>query len=313
MEARRLGADGPRVSALGLGCNNFGMKLDEPASARVVRAALDAGTTHFDTAERYGDGVSETVLGRALGADRSRVSVATKFSARVGGEGRPGDLASRVVDACDGSLRRLGTDRIDLYYQHFPDHTAPAEELLEALGRLVETGKIVRAGVSNADAPYLDRILPAERPSWFCALQVEWSLLVRDVERTVVPTACARGVGVVPYFPLASGLLTGKYRSRPYAAGSRLATLPWARRFATEENLARVDWLAMYAVEHGRSLLELALGWLLSHGAVSTVIAGATSAEQVRSNAAAATWRLSALELAEVDEMLTAGPAAVDG
>ena len=224
MESRRLGAAGPQVSLVGLGCNNFGMKLDEAASRAVVSAALEAGVTHFDTAEIYGGGHSEEYLGRALGSRRAEVVVATKFAARPAEEPyRPGVLRRRILEGCEISLQRLGTDYIDLYYQHRPDPEAPVEEALETLGELVDAGKVRYAGCSNYSAVQLDEAAAAAQApgaARFVACQIHWNLLSRDVESEVVPAARRAEMGVVPYFPLEAGLLTGKYSDEgPFPRG----------------------------------------------------------------------------------------------
>ena len=309
MEERALGDGGPRLSVLGLGCNNFGMRIDADASAAVVHAALDAGITHFDTAEMYGGGDSERFLGAALGSRRSEVVIATKFSPRPKDDPyRPGVLADRIRDAVEGSLRRLGTDYIDLYYQHYPDAEAPVEESLETLGELVEAGKVRHLGSSNVDAAQITRAAEvATDKAWprFTGTQIEWSLLSRDVEEQIVPAAAAAGLGVVPFFPLASGMLTGKYRrGEPYPEDSRLAFAQKAARgltrFASDENFAKVDAYLAFATERGHSVTELAVAWLLAQPSVTSVIAGATKPAQVAANVAAASWTLSPAEAAEV-------------
>ena len=309
MEERALGDGGPRLSVLGLGCNNFGMRIDADASAAVVHAALDAGITHFDTAEMYGGGDSERFLGAALGSRRSEVVIATKFSPRPKDDPyRPGVLAERIRDAVESSLRRLGTDYIDLYYQHYPDAEAPVEESLETLGELVEAGKVRHLGSSNVDAAQITRAAEvATDKAWprFTGTQIEWSLLSRDVEEEIVPAAAAAGLGVVPFFPLASGMLTGKYRrGEPYPEDSRLAFAQKAARgltrFASDENFAKVEAYVAFATERGHSVTELAVAWLLAQPSVTSVITGATKPAQVAANVAAASWTLSPAEAAEV-------------
>ena len=309
MEERALGDGGPRLSVLGLGCNNFGMRIDADASAAVVHAALDAGITHFDTAEMYGGGDSERFLGAALGSRRSEVVIATKFSPRPKDDPyRPGVLADRIRDAVESSLRRLGTDYIDLYYQHYPDAEAPVEESLETLGELVEAGKVRHLGSSNVDAAQITRAAEvATDKAWprFTGTQIEWSLLSRDVEEEIVPAAAAAGLGVVPFFPLASGMLTGKYRrGEPYPEDSRLAFAQKAARgltrFASDENFAKVEAYLAFATERGHSVTELAVAWLLAQPSVTSVITGATKPAQVAANVAAAAWTLSPAEAAEV-------------
>ena len=291
----------PTLSAVGLGCNNFGMKLDEAASASVVLAALDAGVTHFDTAEMYGGGASEEFLGRALAGRRDEAFIATKFSPRPTDDAfEPGALARRIREACEASLRRLGTDHIDLYYQHYPDADAPLEELLTTMGDLVAEGKVRYLGRSNVDHLDLER---AAAPT--SAVQVEWNLLNRDVEADLVPAARRLGIGVVPYFPLASGLLSGKYRKgEPFPSGSRLDTMSYFASVATDENMDRVERLRVVAESSGRSLLELAVAWLLAQPSVLSVSCGATTPEQVAANAAAASWSLDARTLDAVEQAL---------
>ncbi len=306
MEARRLGNNGPQVSVVGLGCNNFGMKLDERRSAAVVHAALDAGVTHFDTAESYGGGQSEAFLGKALGSRRESVVVATKFAARPEEEPyRPGALRRRILEGCDISLSRLGTDYIDLYYQHHPDPAAPVEEALEALMELMASGKVIHVACSNYGRELIEEaVTAAERLgfSGFVADQIHWNLLAREVEQETVPALRKHGLGIVPYFPLESGLLTGKYvEGSEWPEDSRLVAMPRFASVATEENLAWVKRLSAFADGQGHRLLELAFGWLLSQEGVASVIAGATTPEQVAINVQAGTaWRLSPEEMAAV-------------
>ena len=307
MDTRELGQHGPSLSVLGLGCNNFGMRIDAPASAAVVGAALDAGITHFDTAESYGGGRSEEFLGAALGARRDGVTIATKFAPRAPGAAyTPGALGARIREACDGSLRRLGTDHIDLYYQHYPDRDAPIDEALETLDALVREGKVRHIASSNVGGEEITAAAStAANRGWtaFAGVQAEWSLLSRAVEDDVVPASQAVAMGVVPYFPLASGLLTGKYRAgTAFPDGSRLAAMEYFAGVATDENFAKVERLTEFAEARGRSLVELALGWLLAQPAVTSVIAGATSPEQVAANVAASGWRLEPADLQAIDE-----------
>lgn len=306
METRRLGSDGPELSVIGLGCNNFGMRLDSADSAAVVDAALEAGITHFDTAEMYGDGTSEEYLGRALGKRRDEVVIATKFLPRPQDETyTPGALRRRILEGCEGSLRRLGTDRIDLYYQHFPDAEAPADEALEALDELVRQGKVRHIASSNVTAQQIETSeerAAARSFARFCGTQVEWNLLTRAVEQDVVPTARKHDMGVVPYFPLASGLLTGKYRrGESYPAGSRFEAISYfADKEAGERNFDRVDALSAFAEKRGHTVLELAVAWLVAQRSVVSVITGATTPEQVRTNVQAAAWTLSGDDLANI-------------
>jgi len=305
MQTRRLGTNGPEVSVVGVGCNNFGMKLDEAQTAAVVHAALDAGITHFDTAEMYGGGKSEEFLGRALGAHRDEVVIATKFSPRPPGEPyAPGILRQRIQDACEESLRRLGTDHLDLYYQHYPDDDAPEGEALETLDQLVRDGKVLHPASSNVSAKLIDLeagLAAAHDWAPFVAVQTHWNLIERGVEDSTVPAARRHGLGIVPYFPLASGLLTGKYRQgEPFPEGSRFASLSFFAEGATDDNFAYVRELTEFAGSHGHSVLELAIAWLAAQEGVASVIAGATTPDQVRSNAAAATWQLTDDQLASV-------------
>ena len=307
MDLRELGSSGLQVSVVGIGCNNFGTRIDERQVADVVRAALEAGITHFDTAESYGGGESEAFLGKALGGLRDQAVIATKFAPRPREESyRPGVLRRRILEGCDGSLKRLGTDRIDLYYQHRPDPEAPAEEALEALGELVAAGKVVQVACSNFSAGQVDeasRISAAAGPPAFVASQIHWNLLFREEEEAHIPAARRHGMGIIPYFPLESGLLTGKYRPDDYPEGSRLTKAPRFGELATEENFAYIERLTRFAEERGHSLLDLAFGWLLAQDGVGSVIAGATTPEQVAQNAQAGQeWRLSAGDLAALPE-----------
>jgi aryl-alcohol dehydrogenase-like predicted oxidoreductase len=307
VEHRTLGDKGPEVSVIGIGCNNFGMKLDRDASVDVIRAALDTGITHFDTAEMYGGGRSEEFLGETLGSHRDEVVIATKFSPRPKDQAwQPGLLAQRITEACEASLRRLRTDHIDLYYQHYLDPDAPIDEALSTLADLVAAGKVIHIASSNVESDRIDEAAEAASrlgtPA-FVATQADWSLLVRKSETTVVPAAQRRHLGIVPYFPLASGLLTGKYRQgEDFPEGSRLAAMSFFAGLATDDNLAYVERLRAFAEERGHTVLELAIAWLLAHEGVASVIAGATTPEQVKTNAAAGSWRLSPEELAAVPQ-----------
>jgi aryl-alcohol dehydrogenase-like predicted oxidoreductase len=305
VETRRLGGDGPALSVVGLGCNNFGMKLDDEASQAVVRAALDVGITHFDTAEMYGGGRSEESLGAAMKGRRDEIIIASKFVPRGKDQPwEPGALRRRIVEGCEISLRRLGTDRIDLYYQHYPDAEAPVDEALEALDELVRQGKVLHVASSNVSAAQIATAAAVSESrglTRFVGTQIEWNLLNRSVEGEVVPAARAHSLGVVPYFPLASGLLTGKYqRGQPFPEGSRLDTLSFFAGIANDANFDRVEALTAFAEERGHTILELAVAWLAAQDGVASVITGATTPEQVRANAAAAAWVLSAADLAAV-------------
>ena len=314
MDMRSVGRSGLQVSLLGLGANNFGSRIDEEASRSVVEACLDVGVTLFDTANSYGGGLSEEFLGRALRGHRDEVVIATKFSSRVGdGPYDAGASRKHLLAACDASLRRLGTDYIDLYYQHWPDPKTPVEETLETLDSLVGAGK-VRYGASSNFAGWqiveAEHVARARGTTRFVASQSEWSLLRRGIEAEVVPACAAYGVALVPYFPLASGLLTGKYsRGKPPPEGTRLARSADFAKLATGEAFDMLDRLSAVAEKSGRTLLELAIGWLAAQPVVPSVLVGATSPEQVRANAAAAEVALGPEELAAISEA-TAAPAA---
>jgi len=304
MDTRRIGS--LEVSVVGLGCNNFGRRLDSEATSTVVDAALDAGITFFDTADVYGGTKSEEYLGRALARRRGEVVVATKFGSAVD-EQRKGARPEYVRQAVEDSLRRLGTDRIDLYQLHNPDPQVPIEDTLGALDELVQAGKVREIGCSNFSA---DQLREAERATRegaarFVSIQNEYSLFHREPEQDVLPECERAGLAFIPYFPLANGLLTGKYRQGQNApAGSRLQSRR-DDRLLTERNLAIVEELIEFSESRGHTILELAFSWLLTRPAVASVIAGATSPEQVRSNAAAAGWKLNDAELAEVGAIVT--------
>jgi aryl-alcohol dehydrogenase-like predicted oxidoreductase len=299
------------VSVAGLGCNNFGGRIDAAASQAVVDAALDAGVTHFDTADLYGGGKSEEFLGQALGSRRAEVVVATKFGMLPPPDELTGGHPDWVARAVEDSLRRLGTDYIDLYWLHQPDPATPVGDTLAALDRLIDAGKVRELGCSNFSAAQLDEAATAAaerdvRP--FVTVQNEYSLLHREPEAEVLPACRRLKLSLVPYFPLASGLLTGKYApGEPPPPGTRLARWPADRveRLLSDDQFARVERLRGFAAAHGHTLPELALSWLATNPLVASVIAGATTPEQVRANAAATgAWLLSADELAEVDTLL---------
>ncbi|MEV4457043.1 aldo/keto reductase [Microbispora sp. NPDC049633] len=306
MTYRRLGDSGLVVSALGLGGNNFGRRLDLDATRAVVDAALDAGVTLIDTADIYGE--SETLLGEVLKGRRDQVVLATKFGGDVHGANGPdwGARASRryVRLAVERSLRRLKTDWIDLYQLHFPDPSTPVEETLSVLTDLVREGKVRYVGSSNfaswqvTDADWLARTGGFER---FVSAQNEYSLLDRGVERELVPALLHHGIGLLPYFPLANGLLTGKYRrGEEPPAGTRLVDRP---QYLTDARFAVVERLREFADRQGVTLLDVAIGGLLAQPAVSSVIAGATKPEQIKANVAAAAWRPDEAALKELNDI----------
>jgi aryl-alcohol dehydrogenase-like predicted oxidoreductase len=303
METRRIGS--LEVSLVGIGCNNFGMGLDYAQSETVVRAALDHGITFFDTADIYGRTRSEEFIGRALGGHRDRVVLATKFGMEVD-ERRKGARPAYVRQAVEDSLRRLATDRIDLYQLHEPDRTTPIADTLGALDELVRAGKVREIGCSNFSAAQMREAEAAVAPGArrFVSVQNEYSLLHREPEREVLPECERLDIAFLPYFPLASGLLTGKYTPGvPAPSGTRLSHAWAASRFLTDDRLERVEALRRFAESRGRSLLQLAVSWLSRHTVVASVIAGATSPEQVRANVQAASWRLTDQEFAEIDRL----------
>ncbi len=303
LERRKIGS--LDVSIAGLGCNNFGWRIDAQATAKVVDAAFDAGINFFDTADIYGAGQSEEYLGRALGSRRKQAVIATKFGKKMA-EGRQGGRPEYVIAAAEDSLRRLGTDYIDLYQLHEPDPSTPIADTLEALDRLVRAGKVREIGCSNFSAPQLREAAGAVKPgaARFVSVQNEYSLLHREPEAEVIPECERLGLAFIPYFPLASGLLTGKYRKgQPPPPGSR-AQAGFGPKVFTDRNLEIVEQLTAFAESRGHTLLELAISWLLARRTVASVIAGATMPEQVKANAAATGWALTADELAAVDETL---------
>jgi aryl-alcohol dehydrogenase-like predicted oxidoreductase len=294
VHTRRLGSEGPEVSVVGLGCNNFGRALELEGTRSVVDAALDAGVTLLDTADTYGEGKSEAFLGEILQGRRDRVVLATKFGGRM--EGRGGGSRAHIEKAVEASLRRLRTDWIDLYQYHVPDGTTPIEETLGALNELVEAGKIRFIGSSNFSAAQIeeaDRIARDSGFAHFTSAQNQYSLLRPEAEQELLPTCERLGIGFLPYFPLASGLLTGKYkRGHPRPEGTRLSERD---DMFTEEKWDRIEELERFGDERGLTLLEVAIGGLLAQPAVASVIAGATKPEQVRANAAAADVELAPL------------------
>jgi aryl-alcohol dehydrogenase-like predicted oxidoreductase len=314
MSYRRLGDSGLAVSVVGIGCNNFGSRIDDARAQEVVDTAIEEGITLFDTADTYGDkGRSEEVLGAALGSRRDTVIVATKFGSDMAGTNGPdwGARGSRryIKRACEASLRRLGTDYIDLYQMHRPDVVTPIEETLSALDDLVREGKVRYLGSSNftawqvVDADWVARSAGLER---FVSAQNHYSLLERGIEAELVPACEHVGVGVLPFFPLANGMLTGKYtRGTAPGEGTRLASRP---DYLTDERFDTVEKLQAFAAERGIGLLDLAIGGLAAQPAVASVIAGATSGEQVRANAAAGLWEPDESELAALDEITGGAP-----
>ncbi len=310
MEMRHLGNSGLEVSVIGLGCNNFGRRLDEKQTATVVSAAVDAGITLFDTADLYGeDGSSETYLGKALKGHRDQVVIATKFGGPMGKlPMQKGGSRQHIFQAVEDSLRRLNTDYIDLYQVHFPDLDTPLEETMRALDDLVTQGKVRYLGHSNFTGwmiAHAHHIAARDALTPFISAQNHYHLLNREVEPDVQPACTKFGLGILPYFPLASGLLTGKYRKgQVHPEGTRLSSGPMAERILTDINIDKAELLFEWAEARGHSLLELAFSWLAQRPAVSSVIAGATNIDQISANVNAANWVLTPEELKEIEKLL---------
>ncbi|HEU5086109.1 MAG TPA: aldo/keto reductase [Roseiflexaceae bacterium] len=309
MQYRTLGKSGVRVSVIGLGTNQFGGKVDQQGVNTIVAGALDRGINFIDTADAYTKGNSETTLGEALKGRWQQVVLATKFVSATGdGPNDKGASRYHIMAAVENSLRRLQSDHIDLYQVHRWDDTTPIEETVRALDDLISSGKVRYIGCSNFAAWQLARAnLLAEMRGWtqFVTIQNHYHMFERDVEREVLPYCNAFGVGILPYFPLAGGFLTGKYqRGQPAPSGSRGESSPYVQRYMTDANYDKLEHLEAWAREHDHSMAELAHAWQLAHPAVSSVISGATSLEQVEANARAGDWQLSQEELAEVDTIL---------
>ena len=309
MKTRRLGESELRVSAVGLGCNNFGFigNLDVEASRKVIDKAIDSGINFFDTSDSYGS--SEDILGEVLGHRRKKILLATKFGSKRNALGeKSGASRGYILAECEESLRRLRTDYIDLYQIHYPDPKTPIEETLGALHDLVKSGKVRYIGCSNFSAAQLgeaQQTAQQHQLTPFVSSQDEYSLVMRDLEREQLPVIEKYGMSELPYFPLASGLLTGKYKKgHQPSKGTRLGERQsLAERYFTEVNVDKMHRLERFAEDQGHTLLELAFSWLLSRQAVASVIAGATKAEQVEANARAGDWVLTAGDLAKIDEI----------
>jgi len=310
MQTRKLGTSGPEVSLVGLGCNNFGGRSDFESSRRVIEKALDLDITLIDTADAYGNkGGSEEILGKVLGVRRQQVVLATKFGLPMDQAGTLRGASRRyIMQAVEASLRRLKTDWIDLYQLHRPDPKTPIEETLRALDDLKRAGKVRFIGCSNLSTAQVeeaqDVAMRQGLPS-FITCQDEYNLLTRELEKDLVPVMRKHGFGLLPFFPLASGLLTGKYQNgAPLPAGSRLArSAHHAEDLLNARNWRIVDALSAFAARRGHTLLELAMSWLASRPFISSIIAGATKPEQVEHNVAAIGWQLSAADLAEIDRI----------
>jgi aryl-alcohol dehydrogenase-like predicted oxidoreductase len=305
LPTRPLGQSGLQVSVVGLGCNNFGRRVDLDGTRAVVDAALDEGINFFDTADIYGRGASEELLGQVLGERRNEIVLATKFGMDMGDGKGPRGSRDYIRAAIEASLRRLRTDVIDVYWYHQPDGETPIAETLETLDELVRAGTVRAIGASNFSAEEIEEADTVARERGFApfiAVQNEYSLVVREAEEEVLP-ACERlGLGFVPFYPLASGLLTGKYRRGEAApAGTRLSG---REEVASDEQFELVEALERFAADRGASLLELAIGVLLARPVVSSVIAGATKPDQVRANAAAGRWAPSEEDLAALESLL---------
>ena len=294
MEHRRIGS--LNVSLVGVGCNNFGWRIDAAGTKAVVDAAIDSGINFFDTADFYGAGQSEEYLHQALGARRESVIIATKFGLPMG-DGKEGGKASYVKQACEASLRRLGTDHIDLYQFHKPDPSTPVAETLAAMNKLVAAGKVREIGCSNFTVDLL-----REARGWH-SIQNHYSMLHREPEQGVLAESERLGLGFLPYFPLENGLLSGKYSQGTLPESSR-GKDGWGPKVFTPENLQKVSALDAFAKSKGHTLLELAFSWLAAKPVISSIIAGAKNPSQVRANAAAASWELSVSELAQVESIL---------
>ena len=302
MDKRSIGS--LEVSTIGLGCNNFGSRIDEAQTKEVVDAAIDAGINFFDTADMYGGTLSEEFLGWALGDRRKQTVIATKFGHDMNGV-RMGARPEYVIQACEASLRRLGTDFIDLYQLHIPDPNVPLADTLGALDLLVKQGKVREIGCSNFDVALMREAEAAVKPGGakFVSVQNEMSLLHREPEDGVLDECAQHGIAFLPYFPLFSGLLTGKYRlGRPNPEGTRIKEDSERR---SEKNLETVEQLTAFAESKGHSLLELAISWLLAHGPVASVIAGATKPDQVRANVAAGDWVIDDATMNEIASVLS--------
>ncbi len=308
LETRPAGGGVLQATVVGIGCNNFGRRLDAGATARVVLTALEEGITFFDTADTYGNGQSEEMLGAALKGRREEAVIATKFGHPSGGEGHSGASRRWIRIAVEGSLRRLGTDWIDLYQMHMPDPATLIDETLETLTELVSEGKVRCVGSSNlagwqiADADWMSRTRGLTR---FISVQNEYSLLNRSVEEEVIPACAHFDVGMIPYSPLGSGVLSGKHRrGQGAASGTRLAASSGAAsRWLSDRNFDIVEALEAFAAERGITVLDVAIGGLAAQPQVLSVIAGASTPEQVRANARAGTWRPTAADLEELDRI----------
>jgi aryl-alcohol dehydrogenase-like predicted oxidoreductase len=301
MEYRKIGS--LNVSLVGIGCNNFGWRIDAVGTASVVDAAIGAGINFFDTADVYGAGQSEEFLGKALKGKRGKAVIATKFGIKMG-EGKEGARPEYIHRALDASLQRLQTDTIDLYQIHRPDPNTPIADTLGALNDAVRAGKVREVGCSNFSVAQMRAARDTSGPHYFASVQNDYSLLKRDAEAEVLPECGRTGVAFLPYFPLANGLLSGKYRKGEAFPESSRGKDAFGPKIFTPENLDRVEALIEFAKSRNHSLLELAFSWIAAKPEVASVIAGAKTTDQVRSNSAAVSWRITPSELVELDRIL---------
>lgn len=301
MEKRKIGS--LEASLAGLGCNNFGWRIDADGTAAVVNAAIESGINFFDTADIYGGGQSEEFLGRALKGRRDKVLIATKFGMKMA-EGKQGGKPAYIRQAAEDSLRRLGTDHIDLYQIHQPDPSTPIADTLGALDELFKAGKVREIGCSNFSAEQLREAAQATKGARFVSVQNNYSMLHREPEAEVLPECQRLRIAFLPYFPLANGLLTGKYRQgQPFPKSSR-AEDGFGPKVFTEENLALVEALRGFAESRGHTLLELAMAWLAAKSSIASIIAGAKTPDQVKANASAVAWRLAEADLTGLERIL---------
>lgn len=310
MEYRRLGNSGLEVSVIGLGTNNFGGRMDYAATEKVVHQCMEVGINFIDTSNSYGATKSEEFIGKAAKGSRDKVLLATKFASAMGqGPNQRGTSRKHILDEVEKSLKRLETDYIDLYYVHFPDQRTPIEETMRTLDDLVHQGKVRYIGCSNFASWQIAQameVAKAQHLEPFVCDQPQYSMLRRDVEKEVAPCCQVYGLGIIPFSPLASGFLTGKYqRGKPGPEGARLSgNSRQAASILTDANFDVLEGLENFAAERGHSMTDLAFGWLLANPLVSSVIAGATKPEQVTENAKAGTWRLTSEDMKALDGML---------
>ena len=307
MELRNLGASGLRVSVVGLGCNNFGQRIDLDSARAVIHTALDAGITLFDTADVYGGrGGSETAMGQILGDRRKDIVLASKFGMAMDDGEKIGASRRYMMAAVEASLKRLKTDWLDLYQVHQPDPLTPIEETLRGLDDLVRAGKVRYVGCSNYSAAQVTEAQWAARHlnlNAFISCQDEYNLLKRDLDGERLGVMQRYGLGLLPFFPLASGLLTGKHKRGAAASGTRLATAQFAGRFMTDANFDIVEKLEAFVTARGHTMTDLAFSWLAARAPVASIIAGATKPEQIEANVKATGWTLTADDMAEIDKL----------